>query len=57
MTALIDAGLRIEKLVEHPFLDWKADYLVEDADGLWRLPAGTDGELPFMFSLRATKPG
>jgi len=57
VTALIDAGLRIERLVEHPFLDWKADYLVEDADGLWRLPAGTEGGLPFMFSLRATKPG
>ena len=56
MTALIDAGLRIEKLVEHPFLDWKVDYLVEDADGLWRLPADSDGELPLMFSLRATKP-
>ena len=56
MTALIDAGLRIEALVEHPFLDWKADYLVEDAEGLWRLPADVEGELPFMFSLRATKP-
>ena len=56
VTALIDAGLQIEKLVEHPFLDWKVDYLVEDTDGLWRLPADSDGELPLMFSLRATKP-
>ena len=56
VTALIDAGLRIEVLAEHPFLDWKADYLVEDAEGLWRLPAGVEGELPFMFSLKATKP-
>ena len=30
VTALIDAGLRIDKLIEHPFLDWKVDFLVED---------------------------
>ena len=57
VTALIDAGLRIETLVEHPFLDWKADFLVEGDDGRWRLPPGTAGELPLMFSLLATKPG
>jgi len=56
VTALIDAGLRIESLVEHPFLEWKADFLVENADGTWRLPVGTPGELPLMFSLRATRP-
>ena len=33
VTALIDAGLRIETLVEHPFLEWKADFLVADEDG------------------------
>ena len=57
VTALIDAGLVIELLVEHPFLNWKADFLVEDADGKWRLPPDADGGLPLMFSLRATKPG
>lgn len=56
VTALIDAGLRIETLVEHPFLAWKADFLVEDGEGQWRLPPETVGELPLMFSLRATKP-
>jgi hypothetical protein len=56
VTALIDAGLRIEKLVEHPFLEWKADFLVEDGNGRWVLPPGTPGELPLMFSLLATKP-
>lgn len=58
VTALIDAGLRIETLIEHPFLDWKVDFLVEDPDGddKWRLPPGGAGELPLMFSLRATKP-
>ena len=30
VTALIDAGLRIEKLIEHPFLDWKVDFLVDE---------------------------
>ena len=56
VTALIDAGLRIERLIEHPFLDWKVDFLVEDEAGKWRLPADAGGELPLMFSLVATKP-
>ena len=56
VTALIDAGLRIETLIEHPFLDWTVDFLVEDGAGKWRLPPGGAGELPLMFSLRATKP-
>jgi SAM-dependent methyltransferase len=58
VTALIDAGLRIDALIEHPFLDWKVDFLVEDPDdaGTWRLPPGGAGELPLMFSIRATKP-
>ena len=56
VTALIDAGLHIEKLVEHPFLDWKADFLVEDGEGKWRLPPDTAGEFPLMFSLVARKP-
>jgi 2-polyprenyl-3-methyl-5-hydroxy-6-metoxy-1,4-benzoquinol methylase len=56
VTALIEAGLRIETLIEHPFLEWRADFLVEDGDGRWRLPPGTAGDLPLMFSLRATRP-
>lgn len=56
VSALIDAGLRIETLVEHPFLDWSADFLVPASDGTWRLPPDTAGELPLMFSLRASKP-
>jgi SAM-dependent methyltransferase len=59
VTALIEAGLRIEKLIEYPFLEWKVDFLVEDEAGndRWVLPPGTPGELPLMFSLLATKPG
>jgi hypothetical protein len=56
VTALIDAGLRIETLVEHPFLEWKVDFLVDGGNDHWVLPPGTLGELPLMFSLLATKP-
>jgi SAM-dependent methyltransferase len=58
VTALIDAGLRIASLVEHPYLDWGADFLVETepGSGRYHLPPGTPGELPLMFSLRATRP-
>jgi len=57
VTALIDAGLVIETLVEHPFLDWRADFLVEGTGGRYVLPPDAGGELPLMFSLRARKPG
>ncbi len=58
VTALVEAGLRIESLEEHPYLDWGADFLVEMAPGSdrFQLPPGTPGELPLMFSLRASKP-
>jgi SAM-dependent methyltransferase len=56
VTALIDAGLRIETLVEHPFLDWEVGFLVDEGANRWRLPPDAGGELPLMFSLRATKP-
>jgi SAM-dependent methyltransferase len=57
VTALIEAGLWIESLEEHPYLYWSADFLVESGPGSGRfvLPPGT-GELPLSFSLRATKP-
>jgi SAM-dependent methyltransferase len=56
VTALIDAGLRIESLREYPVVDWKLDFLVEDDDGKWRLPPGLPGELPLFFSILARKP-
>ena len=58
VNALIEAGLRIEALVEHPFLAWRLDFLAEDPPGSddWRLPPESKGELPLMFSLRAIKP-
>jgi hypothetical protein len=43
-------------LTEYPFLDWKADFLVEADHGTWRLPPDITGELPLMFSILASKP-
>jgi SAM-dependent methyltransferase len=57
VTALIDAGLRIESLREYPMVDWKLDFLVEDAGERWRLPPDVPGELPLFFSILASKPG
>jgi SAM-dependent methyltransferase len=58
VTALIDAGLRLDRLEEQPFLEWPADFLVErePGSGVYVLPDGP-GELPLMFSLLASKPG
>ena len=56
VTALIDAGLRIEALREYPFNLWRLDFLERGADGRWRMPGELDGRLPLSFSLRATKP-
>jgi hypothetical protein len=56
VTAIIDAGLRIEFLHEFDFVEWALDFLVEGEDGRWRLPPGTAGELPLFFSIRATRP-
>ena len=56
VTALIDAGLRIESLREYPFVEWKLGFLVEADDGTWRLPPVVDGELPLFFSILATRP-
>ncbi len=55
VTALIEAGLRIESLREYPFVAWKLDFLVEGGAG-YRLPDGVSGELPLFFSIRAIKP-
>jgi SAM-dependent methyltransferase len=56
VSALIDAGLHIDFLRELDFANWPIDFLVEGADGRWRLPPGTAGQLPLFFSLKASKP-
>jgi SAM-dependent methyltransferase len=57
ITALIDAGLQVEFVHELPFLEWPAPFLVQGEDRHWRLPTTAKGEIPLMFTLRATKPG
>ena len=56
VTALVDAGLRIEFLHEFDFVDWPMDFLVQSPDGRWRLPPEVSGELPLFFSVLATRP-
>ena len=57
VTVLVEAGLRIEWLKEHPFLDWPLPFLVEAPDRTWVLPPERgDAEIPLSFSLKATKP-
>ena len=56
VTALIDAGLRIDFLHEFDFVDWPVEFLVQGDDGRWRLPPTSKGQLPLFFSLKATKP-
>ncbi len=56
VSALIDAGLQIEFLHEHPFAAWaRFSSMKKAGDGYYYLPAG-DIRFPFMFSLRAHKP-
>jgi SAM-dependent methyltransferase len=56
VSALIDAGLRIDFLHEFPFVEWPVPFLVEGEDRRYRLPPDARGELPLFFSLGATKP-
>jgi len=55
VTALIDAGLRIEFLHEHMECAWQAyPWMVEGDDKMWRVPNYPE-RLPLMWSLRAVK--
>jgi SAM-dependent methyltransferase len=56
VSSLIDAGLQVEFLHEHPFCAWaRLPSMSRGDDGYYRLP-GDDARFPFMFSLRALKP-
>lgn len=56
LTALIDAGLRIEFFHEFPFTGWaQIPSMMEWRDGQARLK-DRDGSLPLTYSIRATKP-
>jgi SAM-dependent methyltransferase len=56
VTAVANAGLRIEFLHEFPFVVWPLPFLEGRSDRTWRLPGELDGRLPLLFSLRARKP-
>ena len=56
VTALADAGLRIEFLHEFPFCNYQAlPTMALGNDGWWRFPEKNDS-IPQMFSIRAAKP-
>ena len=55
VTALINAGLRIEFLHEFAFSTYRAYPMMERGeDGMWRFPDGNDS-FPQLFSIRASK--
>ncbi len=56
VTAVAEAGLRIDFLHEFPFLFYPMLPFLEHREGAWWLPAGQPGELPLSFSMKATKP-
>jgi hypothetical protein len=69
VSALLDAGLRLEFLHEHPEVPWQALPWLEPSGGgttradgryqsnrMWRLPEAQRGLAPLMYSLMATKP-
>ena len=56
VNSLIEAGLRIEFVHEFPFAMFpQLASMVEDEGGWWHVPRRDD--LPFLFSLKATRPG
>ena len=56
ITALADAGLRIEFVHEHDFeVFTRFDALQRQDDGTYRLPAGQP-RVPMLYSLRASAP-
>lgn len=56
VSALIDAGLRIEFLREHPYTVYQQlPFLVRDDQGNYVFPGGAQ-PIPLMFSLKASKP-
>ena len=55
VSALVDAGLRIEHLREFPFSAYQQLPMLELCeDGWWRLPGGAEG-IPLMYSIKAVK--
>ena len=56
VTALVQAGLAIDFVREHPFVAWEMlPGMVRGEDDLWRLPDDRPS-IPLSFSLRAVRP-
>lgn len=56
VTSLIEAGLQIEFLHEFPISGYQAlPGMMKGDDGFWHLPADAPS-VPFLFSIKATKP-
>ena len=55
MSAIADAGLRIDFLHEFDAVPWPVAWLARSADGLYRLPGDVGGQLPLYFSLKASR--
>jgi SAM-dependent methyltransferase len=56
LNALLQAGLRIEFLHEHPYAAWpRLTGMQRHPDNYWYLPGG-ETSVPFLFSLKATNP-
>lgn len=56
VSALIEAGLKIEFLHEHAFTVFEQlPFLVPSGNGTWKFPKGAQ-PIPLMFSLKASKP-
>ncbi|QVQ51510.1 class I SAM-dependent methyltransferase [Spiractinospora alimapuensis] len=53
--SLLAAGLRVESLGEHPFMDWRPFSEMEPCAEGWRLPPGCP-RIPLTFSLVARSP-
>jgi SAM-dependent methyltransferase len=67
VTALLEAGLRLDLLHEHREVAWQALTWMENVDAMtakrgyqrrtqWRLPPAQRDLLPLMYSLKATRP-
>lgn len=56
VTALVEAGLHLELLHEHPFSVYgKCPTMIKDADGWWYYP-DRKNDVPMLYSLKASKP-
>jgi hypothetical protein len=57
VTALVEAGLQLELLREHPMTLWQRfPFLERHGNGTFHMPPGRP-TLPMLYSLRARKPG